>query len=128
MRRTSSILIAHHFAPLCLKNLIRALFYAEDMQASTAAGENTNREPPSHYTNILPLSFRDKSSEGDAFFLPPLPARPPGLLAREANRFKEEALHQYWCENRHYPENFPAAIDRAISRAAQENLLFHVFV
>jgi hypothetical protein len=56
MRRTSSILIAHHFAPLCLKNLIRALSYTEDMQASTAADENPNREPLGHYTNILHLS------------------------------------------------------------------------
>jgi hypothetical protein len=39
MGRTSSILIAHHFAPLCLKNLIRTLSYTEDMQASPAAGE-----------------------------------------------------------------------------------------
>jgi hypothetical protein len=121
-------LIAHHFTPLCLKNLIRALFYTEDMQVSIAAGENTNREPPSHYTNILPLSFRDKSSKGGALFLPPLPAGPAGLLARGANPFKGEALHRYWCENRHYPENFRAAIDCAISRAAQENFLFHVFV
>jgi hypothetical protein len=39
MRRTSSILIAHHFAPLCLKILIRALSYT-DMRAGTTAGGN----------------------------------------------------------------------------------------
>jgi hypothetical protein len=87
-------LIAHHFTPLCLKNLIRALFYPEGMQASIAAGENTNREPPSHYTNILPLSFRDKSSKGGAFFSAAFPAWPAGCSRRGANRFRTDSRRE----------------------------------